>query len=60
MIVGKINLPLHLQLKEASNESVGLAEAAGDELEPMMLGAGIDQIFGCNLDRQKEGMFVCY
>lgn len=41
------NLPLFLQLKEASNESVGLADAAGDELEPIMFGAGIDQIFGC-------------
>lgn len=38
--------PLFLQLNDANNESVGLTDAAGDELEPMMLGVGIDQIFG--------------
>lgn len=40
-------IPLFLQLNEASNESVGLTDAVGDEVDPNDCpGVGIDQIFG--------------
>lgn len=45
---------LFLQLNDASRESVGLTDAAGDELEPMRLGVGIDQMFGCSQKIQNE------
>lgn len=38
-------MPLPLPI-DANNESVGLTDAAGDDREPMMLGVGIDQMFG--------------
>lgn len=47
-------MPLFLQLNEASNESVGLTDAVGDELDPNDCpGVGIDQIFGCTREREK-------
>lgn len=36
MLIPFAESPLFLQLNEASNESVGLADAAGDELEPVL------------------------
>lgn len=47
MLIPFAVIALFLQLNDASNESVGLTDAAGDELEPIKLGVGIDQIFGC-------------
>lgn len=44
---------LFLQLNDASRDSVGLTDAAGDELEPMRLGVGIDQMFGYSHKKKK-------